>query len=499
MGIENNPDIALHAERLLPDVESRISSIQEATSEAIRKIVLTVTFNDQVIKYKFKGMEIRGTTMAALVAKKILTILGEDPNTITLMAIGDVTLPEWIRGDVEDLIRKANEIQMNLIHPDEMDNSYDLTAQGCKPAREMALANWDKAYWFSEKEGLTETLADQSTIMPGGMTALKLVVDALNEEADEKGLIKRYIYPDNSFGTWKSISKKSSRKKLPKAIVRKLADPEKDGDTPLTQYYQLKTEQKDCLQLTPEKVHEFYKDKPLDESEYSDTWYVTPVGNPSGTKIDGEMLVQTCEAILQYNPNATIILDCVYLRTLEDDEAKALIGRVISNDKIMNRAVFVESLSKTHGITGHRVAMYFAKNKELFNMIQNSDTTFTAGHGHYISALMMAFMSAPPEIEKKFKELHRFWQRERKGLFDNLIGSGKYNHLFEEDQEQIPQEQVDQPLGLYLLLKLKDGVDPVDVYSETGCIGVETKMDTGKYMRFSVGKITEPTYSKEEI
>ncbi|MFA7685547.1 MAG: aminotransferase class I/II-fold pyridoxal phosphate-dependent enzyme [Candidatus Gracilibacteria bacterium] len=515
MGIANSPDILPHAERLLPEVQARLQSIQEQTSEAVRKVVLEVVFADTEIKGKFEGMEIRGTSMCCVVAKRIMEVLGHDPNSIGLMAIGDVTLPDFIRPTVDKIIlERAPQIFAEITRSEEMDHNYDLMAQGYKPAREMALNKWDRSYKFSdheveeqhldpkapggtrtERRNLKEVLATNSTIMPGGMAALKLIVDSLNEEADNQRLTKRYIYPDNSFGTWKSIVNKSSKKKIPKKIIDELPQElqQKFSDRDLTEFHQLKTEQADNLQLTPEAVHKFYHDHPAEGN--SDTWYITPVSNPSGTKISGENLLQTCEAIIQLNPKATIILDCVYLRTLEVEQAQDIICGVIGNSAIMDRAIFIESLSKTHGITGHRVGMYFSQNKKIFNMIQNSDTTFTAGHGHFLSALMMAFMEGDEATDEKFKELHRFWARERKGLFNYLVGSGKYNNLFEEQQDHITPEQIDDPLGLYLLLKLKDGVTPMQVWTETGSIGVPTKLDTGLYMRFSVGMLTEETYA----
>jgi hypothetical protein len=70
----------------------------------------------------------------------------------------------------------------------------------------------------------------------------------------------------------------------------------------------LKTSPKAKLHLTPEDVHEFYSKNKVHQFE---SWYITPVGNPSGTKMDPEQLTQTCEAILKHNPNALILLDIV--------------------------------------------------------------------------------------------------------------------------------------------------------------------------------------------
>ncbi|MDZ4209667.1 MAG: hypothetical protein U1C56_00650, partial [Candidatus Curtissbacteria bacterium] len=70
------------------------------------------------------------------------------------------------------------------------------------------------------------------------------------------------------------------------------------------------------------------------------------------------------------------------------------------------------------------------------------------------------------------------------------------SNLFDDDQSHIPDSQLEEPLGLYVLLKLKSGVSGIDVLKETGCLGVETSMGEDRYVRFSVGKIKQPTYSK---
>jgi hypothetical protein len=109
---------------------------------------------------------------------------------------------------------------------------------------------------------------------------------------------------------------------------------------------------------------------------------------------------------------------------------------------------------------------------------------------------MMAYMENPEENEPVMKELHRFWGRERHGLYNYLLKSGNYSDLFDEDQSHINEEQLKDPMGLYLLVKLKPGVKKMDVYKQTGCIGVPSVLSGETYMRFSVGKLTEPTYAK---
>jgi len=491
MSLESSPDILIHVDRLLPQIRRRL----DETHDRIRDVVFDTVFADYSIKKVFKNADIQYSTMCGAVVKNILNALQEPYDDINLMAIGNVDLPGFITPLVHGLIKRAHKYAETWIRSQgHLGLGYDISAQGYKPAREMALKNWNRYYGFADytvesdpqdgstpeetpsiDENLMSVLSENSTITPGGMHAISVMCTAFNKIAEEKGLKKRYIYPDNSFETWKAIARNSTTK-----------DPGK--------FNQIRTEQKDRLHLTPEKVHEFYDAN--DTEGVDDTWYITPVGNPSGTAMSDTQLTATCEAIIARNPNATIILDCVYVRTLETGTAKKLMSGVLSSPEIMKRVVFIESLSKTHGIPGLRLGMFFSSNKELYDSIQNFDMTGYVCHSHELSALMMAFMENPEDTEKAFKELHRFWGRERKGLFNFLIKSGRFTDLFDKDQSHIIPEQIDDPLGLYLFVKIKPGVTRMQIYSQTGCIGVPTKMDTGMYMRFSVGQIKEPTYAK---
>jgi len=91
--------------------------------------------------------------------------------------------------------------------------------------------------------------------------------------------------------------------------------------------------------------------------------------------------------------------------------------------------------------------------------------------------------------------LHKFWQEERKGLRAFLLNE-KNRHLFDSNQTHITPEDIDSPLGLYLLLKTKQGVKAQDIFMETGALGVDTPLLSGHYVRFAVGGVIKPTYSQ---
>lgn len=198
-----------------------------------------------------------------------------------------------------------------------------------------------------------------------------------------------------------------------------------------------------------------------------------------------------------YYPKAIIIFDIVYARMLTQERAQDLLHGIISSPAILDRIVFVESLSKTHGICGERVGAFFAANKSIYGGIQTLNMTFTAGNGRQKETMFMAAADATDEEENTISRLHEFWRDEKVGLYEHLIKSGKFENIFDKNQQHIDENQLKEPGGLYLFLKLKPGISAQQVAQETGCLGVEAKMTTGSYIRFSVGTLTEPTYSKK--
>lgn len=69
----------------------------------------------------------------------------------------------------------------------------------------------------------------------------------------------------------------------------------------------------------------------------------------------------------------------------------------------------------------------------------------------------MALGNSSKEDREGVSSLHEFWMRERKGLF-NYLSSEKFKDLFEEKQPHITSDDMEKPLGLYIVLKTKLGI-----------------------------------------
>lgn len=489
-----------YADRLLSTVGPIVSEMQDTRAKL--RGVLDVVLADEQIKTNFIGSDIRYKTMCGEVAREILCALGEDPDVIGLLAIGDVMLPEFARPTIDAIMESAYGFHRQL--REEEGDGYDLSARGSLSARQAMIGYFDESYGFSGVEGLPDTLSKNCAIASGGMRGLDDLGSAHVRLATKNNTRPRFIHPDNSFSTWHSIAELRSHKGT-------VAD-----------VHSLPTQPESRLHMTAEDVDAFYARfgglysasrgdfdtmhadiSDVDMPRYSDMWCVTPVGNPSGTKMTPEQLAGVCERIVAHAPAATILLDCTYIRTLPVEQARALTVAIVHNPAVLERIMFLESFSKTHGICGERVGAYFSANEKLFDGYHNLNMMLSAGNGRFRSALALALANATPDQEDVIRELHRFWHRERLGLYHYLIGSEQFGHLFDKEQGHLQPDQLSDPLGLYLLPKLRPDISEKsdteitkDVLIDTGCLGVVTRMGSGAYIRFAVGKLTEPMYAK---
>ena len=165
----------------------------------------------------------------------------------------------------------------------------------------------------------------------------------------------------------------------------------------------------------------------------------------------------------------------------------------MKNEEILNQIIFIDSFSKSHGLCSERLGIYFSTNETLFRKHHSSNIAFSAGPGVFKNFQFKALGNMSQEDNNSIAELHEFWRKEREGVYKYLM---KFDDLFESEQKHITKDDIENTLGLYVLIKTKPNVKASDVFMKTGILGVDTPFLSGHYIRFSVGAVTEPTYSK---
>jgi aspartate/methionine/tyrosine aminotransferase len=98
-----------------------------------------------------------------------------------------------------------------------------------------------------------------------------------------------------------------------------------------------------------------------DERVLADTYYLMSTGNPTSVAMPGDTPDPTSvraviEAILDVNPEAAIVLDIVYNRTLAGARNRDMLG-FLDAHPAKDRILLIESLSKTHAFTGTRAGV----------------------------------------------------------------------------------------------------------------------------------------------
>lgn len=474
----NDPDAIDSANQIFETQfgdSDKVNSLRSDTQQAIAAVIEAATQDAHTIKEFSPAGSIRHVSRSADIARELLYKLQLDPDLIVRMCIGDVKAPDFLKGPLKNIFNQAH-----LYHEaiaEKLGHGYEVGGKGLEIARKLFFKFIDKNYGFSRVPGLQEKFTKQSALTNGGMGALSIIGSAMTHRAMEQGKHHRFVYPDNSFGTWKNIAKLVTKGR------------EENTKT-------IKTTAQNRLHPSPEDIDTFYQKNPIPEEGLMETWCLTPVSNPGGTMVEPGMLKATIKAIKSHNPAATIILDSVYIRTLKPEIAQNLVGPILEEPELLDMIVFVESFSKSHGVCGEREGMFFTQNTDLFDRIQRQNMTLFAGPGLYKSALLLALCTASKEEDEAFDRLHQFWAAERKGLYTHLM-KPEFKDLFEESQPHIVNEQLEDPLGLYVFLKLKPEITFKEVALATHIMGVEEKeIANGPFIRFSVGTITKPTYSE---
>lgn len=438
--------------------------------------VIRCVWADPTVTAQCPDLVIRLATLRASVAQQLWLSRGNDPSDIQILAVGSTDHPlhlsaynAFLRGFYH---RSALSLRSYVDSP-AFDVGYDLMARGDEAARTATLQLFNDHY--AAPPDVVEGFVHSSAVTCGGMRGLKDLADAQVLAAAKAGTFMRFIQPDNSFGTWWNIIEAPATRQLDRRQVVTVA-----------------TKPENRLHLSADDVDAVYAEHAPHEHE---CWYVTPVGNPSGTKMPASTLAAVVARIVHHNPRAVIIVDSVYVRTLSRAAAAELLRDVWTLPRAaVDRLVFLESLSKSHGLCRERLGMYFSTNARLFTDLHTAAMAFSAGPG-LVKDLQFAAVAASTAQEKRgVEELHLFWRDERRALVRFLL-QPTFADLFAAEQPHVHHD-LDEPCTLYVLLRARENVKASLVFERTGICGVDTPLRSGHYVRFAVGMLKEPVFSR---
>jgi aspartate/methionine/tyrosine aminotransferase len=215
--------------------------------------------------------------------------------------------------------------------------------------------------------------------------------------------------------------------------------------------------------------------------------YLMPINNPTGRTLPPEQLRAFVDAVLDRWPHAGVILDSVYVRL--HPQYRELLAWYGEDPRYAEAVLFIDSLSKTHGVTGLRSGAILTRSSSLRDGIVRYAQNIMAGPSNAMQAVMMALLApyalGDDEVVSHRLQLQqrigRHLQRRRRLLMEAAFE--RFGELFDDDQPLLPDpESFDWEGSMYADPRLSKRccdlademqVSPTDAfYLETGIGGV---------------------------
>jgi len=215
--------------------------------------------------------------------------------------------------------------------------------------------------------------------------------------------------------------------------------------------------------------------------------YLMPINNPTGRTLPPEQMRAFVDAVLDRWPRAAVILDSVYVRLHPDH--RRLLSWYLEDPRYADVVLFIDSLSKTHGVTGLRAGAILTRSSALRNGITRYAQNIMAGPSNVMQAVMLSLLAPFALGDEELAEhrirlsqrIGRHLQRRRRLLMRDAFD--RFGEFMAAEQPLLPDpETFDWEGSMYAVPKLsprcrqmadESSVSPtVAFYLETGIGGV---------------------------
>jgi aspartate/methionine/tyrosine aminotransferase len=215
--------------------------------------------------------------------------------------------------------------------------------------------------------------------------------------------------------------------------------------------------------------------------------YMMPINNPTGRTLPPDRLRRFVESVVDRWPHAGVILDSVYVRLHPRD--RELLAWYEDDDRFAEAVLFIDSLSKTHGVTGLRSGAILTRSRRLRGGVIRYSQNVMAGPSNAMQAVVLGLLEPFASGDDALAEdrvrlqrrIGRHLQRRRRLLLEATFED--HRELLDVHQPLLPD-----PVGydwegsMYADLQFSErccglaselGVSPtVGFYLETGVGGV---------------------------
>jgi aspartate/methionine/tyrosine aminotransferase len=215
--------------------------------------------------------------------------------------------------------------------------------------------------------------------------------------------------------------------------------------------------------------------------------YLMPVNNPTGRTLEPERLKAYVTALLDRWPHIGIILDSVYLRL--HPRYSELLAWYENDPRFAESIIIIDSLSKTHGVTGLRSGALFTGSDRLRGGVLRYAQNVMAGPSNVMQAVVLGLIGPHASGEVEFSDylirlqvrIGRHLQLRRQYLLEEAFD--RWGDLLDDDQPLLPDPRTYNWEGsMYAVPQFSDrcrekaakrGFSPtVGFYLETGIGGV---------------------------
>ena len=215
--------------------------------------------------------------------------------------------------------------------------------------------------------------------------------------------------------------------------------------------------------------------------------YMMPINNPTGRTMPPERLRRFVAAVVDRWPHAGVILDSVYVRLHPRD--RELLAWYDDDERFQEAVLFIDSLSKTHGVTGLRSGAILTRSARLRGGVIRYAQNIMAGPSNAMQAVVLGLLApfasgddaVAEERIRLQRRIGRHLQRRRRVLLEATFEA--HRELLAGDQPLLPDpERYDWEGSMYADLQLGErcraladelGVSPTfGFYLESGVGGV---------------------------
>lgn len=420
------------------------------------------------VREKLAGGEItkgiRSLTIMARDSQRIMREAGlPEDKAVRLLAIGDIdlrgepvaddlglTAQSDIRGHIEAFV--ARERQSHQDRPTESLTSYQPEAIGYRPTREAFAA-------FISHYGIPYS-ADNTVLSYGSLSGLDGLLGTIAVLAKKNGVGVDMVFPAPGFSV---IAAQARRRGIDVRTVLTHAD---------TGY---------CI--TQKQLEQTLGKASPDMTAL----YVTPMANPTSSVYKPESLKEVLQTFKRLRPNGIILVDLAYIEMIPEQEARAILDQFKKTDTV-GQAVMITSMSKLFGEPRLRAGALHTTNAQLQKELQTHwQTVFASLSGPMELTALAKWQLVPREARLAMFDLFRSRQDALLTFFERTNA-----RLARDGRAPIVDlSSMHRDIPLYMYAKLGTGYDFLDLFVETGIVGVPGDVfeDDPKenMMRFSLG------------